>query len=676
MIETFYGRGTLDSPQALVAALFVGLAFGFALERAGFGSSRRLAGIFYFRDMAVLKVMFTALVVAMLGLLYLMGMGWLGQEQLYFMPSIYGAQIVAGLIFGVGFVMGGWCPGTAAVGLASGKADAAVFLGGAVLGSVLFNEVYTAVGPLYHWGDRGVQFAWAGLGLGQGVFAMLFTVAAVLCFWGAEWIEKRTVNGGPYFKTPFLKAFSVALVVLAAGLLLLGPVPAESAVALPPPAAAQQPAAEQMLLAAIASGEDHIEPEELADRLVERDPSLFLVDVRTPAEFQAFHLPGAVNVALPDLPTVLAPRKDQGIIVLYSNGMTHPAQARDALARLGYRNVYLLSDGLEGFIRRCLKPVSLRTEPLPASAAARINAWRQFVYGDPPAAAPAAGAANRVASSDHLPGLVDTTWLAAQLGRRGLVIVDCRAQPQYNGGHIPGSVCMSPENVRGVVEGVSAMLMPGAVLAAQMSAMGLDPEDTVVVVPADKLHDATLIGMAFERLGHRRWAVLDGGYTRWAAENRPVDTLLPAVARSTYPLDPVADRFTVDYRTVLRHVQRADAIILDVRPADYYAGAKSDEARPGHIPGALNRPFSEDVAAAADSAGSFRPLDELAAAYAKLLPAKDARIVVHCRTGHQASQTFFVLRHLLGYANVFWYDGGWSEWASRPELPVEATKAD
>jgi hypothetical protein len=76
MIETFYGLDTLDTPKAFLVALLIGCAFGFSLEQAGFGSSRRLAGIFYFRDMTVLKVMFTAMVTAMLGLQYCLAMGW------------------------------------------------------------------------------------------------------------------------------------------------------------------------------------------------------------------------------------------------------------------------------------------------------------------------------------------------------------------------------------------------------------------------------------------------------------------------------------------------------------------------------------------------------------------------------------------------------------------------
>ena len=659
MIKTFFGTGTLDTSAAFLAALIIGVLFGVALERAGFGSSRKLTGVFYFEDMAVIKVMFSALITAMLGLAYFQALGFIGPDELYFMPTIYGAQIMGGLIFGVGFVMGGWCPGTAAVGLASGKLDALIFLGGAVLGSIGFNELFPVVRPLYTWGSRGVVFIYQTLDLSLGSFALIFTLVAVACFWGVEFLEGHRGKAPQEGYGKLLTSVSAGLVVLAMGLTLLPGTPLPTG---------GRPSVEEGLLAQVEGGRDHFEPEELADRLLKGEPNLLVVDIRPPGEYQAFNIRGAVNIPLSRITKELAPYKNRGVIVLYSNGMTHPAQARDSLYRQGYVNVYFLTDGLKGFMERCLKPVSLRSEPLPPEVAARVRAWRAYFL--PAAQAPATVAVS--APTDKLPhplpGMVDPEWLARHLGQPWLKIIDLRSQPEYNSGHIPGSLRLNVESLRGLVNGVPSMLLPPALLAGQFSLMGINPTDLVVFVPGKKFHDGTLAGMACERLGHKRYAVLQGGMGAWLAAKQTWDAHLPRVFPSRYP-DGRKDDFTVDYRDVLKAMQGKKTIILDVRPADYYHGKKTDEARAGHIPGAINLPYTEDLVKA-DQKVRLKPVKDLAGAYEKIIPSKDTPVIVHCRTGHQASQTFFVLKRLLGYKNVYYYDAGWTEWAARPELPV------
>ncbi len=682
MIETFYGAERLDSSSAMFAALLIGLAFGFVLERAGFGSSRKLAGIFYLRDMTVLKVMFTAVVTAMLGLSYAYALGWIDAEQVYALPTIYKAQIVGGLVFGVGFVMSGWCPGTGAVGAASGKLDAVVFLLGTAIGAVGFNELFRplqVIGliPSAHAGGVVGEPAepLIAFGVPRALFALLFTLVAIGSFHLAEWVERRTVGGGKYLGSPMLKGLSLGLSVLAAALFILPSAPESDASA----ATAAIDATARDLLQSIEAADDHIEPEDLADRLMAGGEEVVVVDVRTPAEYAAFHIRGAINVSLPDLPAALAPYKDHSLIVLYSNGMTHPAQARDILAQMGFANAYLLTDGLQGFLQRCLKPVSLRSEPLSAEDAARVLAWRAFFLADtqPAAAAPAPPMSRLPESAaDGMPGLVDTRWLADHRNDPAVKVLDVRAQPQYNSGHIPGSISVNPESFRGNVGGVPALLLPADLLARHMELMGLRPTDTIVLVCGgqpgsnefgNNVRDATLVGMGLARLGHPRWTMLDGGFTRWADEQRPMSQGLPAISASSYPARAAADTFTVDDKDVLLRLGDQQTVILDVRPADYFRGEKSDEARAGHIPGAVNRPMKADLT----EAGLLKPVPELEQAYSALIRTKDTPVIVYCRTGHQASQTYFILTRLLGYTHVSWYDASWTQWSANRELPVE-----
>jgi len=128
MSAPFYKLGAFGDEASLIVAFLIGIGFGFFLERAGFGSARKLVSQFYLDDLAVFKVMFTAIATAMLGATYLAWAGFLDLSLVYLVPTYWVAQVVGGLVLGVGFVVGGYCPGTSLVSTATGKLDGLVFV--------------------------------------------------------------------------------------------------------------------------------------------------------------------------------------------------------------------------------------------------------------------------------------------------------------------------------------------------------------------------------------------------------------------------------------------------------------------------------------------------------------------------------------------------------------------
>ncbi len=185
-----FAHDLLGTPIGLLLSLVVGTGFGFWLERAGFGSSRKLTAIFYLQDFAVLKVMFSAMVTAALGLQVFGALGYVDLATLYVPESILWPQALGGALFGVGFVAGGWCPGTAAVGVASGKLDALVFLLGAGIGSLAFANLQPQLGDFLHAGTCAIGSLPEQLGISGPVGAAGLTVVALAAFVGATLVER------------------------------------------------------------------------------------------------------------------------------------------------------------------------------------------------------------------------------------------------------------------------------------------------------------------------------------------------------------------------------------------------------------------------------------------------------------------------------------------------------
>lgn len=177
---------SFSTPVFLGMAVLLGFFFGFFLERAGFSSATKLTAQFYFKDFAVLKVMFTAIVVAMLGIAYLSLIGWLDTSQLFVPPTFLWPQVVGGLLLGGGFILGGYCPGTSVAAAAVGKLDAMFFIAGIFIGIFLFGAGMPHFAAFNDSGSLGALTLPVLLNVNTGLVALAVTVIAIGAFWAAE----------------------------------------------------------------------------------------------------------------------------------------------------------------------------------------------------------------------------------------------------------------------------------------------------------------------------------------------------------------------------------------------------------------------------------------------------------------------------------------------------------
>lgn len=174
-----------------IIAILIGIFFGFILEASGFSSSRKLAGVFYGYDFAVLKVFFTAALVALIGILYMDYLGYLNMEQLYIHPTYLWGAIIGGIVMGVGFVAAGFCPGTSLCAVAIGKIDAIVYVIGIMVGIFIFSELYTVFQPIYEGYFEGNITLMDSLGVNRYWFVFIFTIIAIVAFVASDLIRKR-----------------------------------------------------------------------------------------------------------------------------------------------------------------------------------------------------------------------------------------------------------------------------------------------------------------------------------------------------------------------------------------------------------------------------------------------------------------------------------------------------
>lgn len=185
----------LSTEWGLLIGFFIGMGFGFVLEQAGFSSSRKIAGVFYGYDFVVIKVFFTAVLVAMVGIIFFNYMDWIDLNRIFVNEFYLYSTITGGVIMGVGMIISGFCPGTAFSAASIGKIDAMIFIVGIFTGIFIFAEAYPLYKSLHLSNNLGGLKLSDAIGVTDGIFALIIIIVAIIMYWVIEKIE-------PIFERP------------------------------------------------------------------------------------------------------------------------------------------------------------------------------------------------------------------------------------------------------------------------------------------------------------------------------------------------------------------------------------------------------------------------------------------------------------------------------------------
>ena len=273
----------------LVIALIAGIGFGFILEQAGFSSTKKLVGLFYGYDFTVLKVFFTGGVTAMIGVLWFDHIGILDLGLIYINPTFLYSAIVGGSIMGLGFIIGGFCPGTSVCAAAIGKLAGLAFVFGSALGVLFFVEGYPLFEKIYLAEAWGPVLINEKLGLSKIVFAFILTAFAFAAFYFTRRIENRVNKIETRFEKRKIIVYSSAI---AFAFLIL------SVVAFLPDS---QSRLETKIAKALEKQDFSlvmVPADKLADQIVNNYYKINIIDVRDSASFGAYHLPFAINIPI------------------------------------------------------------------------------------------------------------------------------------------------------------------------------------------------------------------------------------------------------------------------------------------------------------------------------------------------------------------------------------------
>jgi thiosulfate/3-mercaptopyruvate sulfurtransferase len=265
------------------------------------------------------------------------------------------------------------------------------------------------------------------------------------------------------------------------------------------------------------------------------------------------------------------------------------------------------------------------------------------------------------------PIFVDTDWLSERLDS-GLATVDVRPPQFYTQEHIPGAVNLPIF----FLSSPSGGPPESEALARRLGSLGITRDTHVVAYDDGSSPAAAVLFRLLNYFQHPKASVLDGGITKWRREGRDVEYQPVRPDPATYDIGAPNPAAAADVDRVLGALGKDDTAILDVRSPAEYLGLQRTAHRDGHIPGAVNIEWSNNLELTAEMINELRPDSELRELYEGMGVTPDKSVIVYCQTGARASATYAVLK-TLGYERVATFVPGWQEWGNLPDTPVEGS---
>lgn len=271
-------------------------------------------------------------------------------------------------------------------------------------------------------------------------------------------------------------------------------------------------------------------------------------------------------------------------------------------------------------------------------------------------------------ASRPLPLIIEPQQLESILEEPNLLILDLREPEAYASGHVPGAVNAQYADFVAADPPAMGLLPSVDHLSEVFSRLGLGPNTHVVTYDDEGGGRAARVIWTLHALDHEQCSLLNGGFQAWSKEGHPLEDRIVARIPTKYVAELRNPSVIARTEYVLSQLASPKMVLLDTRTSDEYFGVDVRAKRGGHIPGAVNRNWTDNL----DPSRNLRllPDESLRVALRQLEVIPENEIIVYCQTHHRSSHTYVMLKH-LGFPKVRGYAGAWSEWGNDERLPVE-----